>query len=51
METTIKTRPDAIARFKAAVARKRQIAAELEKEMSDEYEKETGKKVKSFFVL
>lgn len=51
MGTTIETRPEAMARFKAAIARKRQIAAELEKEMSEEYEKETGKKAKSFFVL
>ena len=46
-----KAKPEAIARFKAAIERKRQIAAELEKEMTEEYEKQTGKKVKSFFVL
>jgi vacuolar-type H+-ATPase subunit H len=51
MVSTVKAKPEAIARFKAAIERKRQIAAELEKEMTEEYEKQTGKKVKSFFVL
>lgn len=51
MEATLDKRQDAMVRFKAALNRKRQIAAELEKEMSEEYEKETGKKIKSFFVL
>lgn len=51
MEATLDKKKEAMARFKTALNRKRQIATELEKEMSEEYEKATGKKIKSFFVL
>lgn len=44
-------REEALARVNAAKKRKREIAAELEKEMKTQYEKETGKKANYFFVL
>lgn len=51
MKTTVRTRPEAIARFKAAKERKRVIVEELKKELSERYEKRTGQKPTSFFVL
>ena len=44
-------REEALARVNAAKKLKREIAAELEKEMKTQYEKETGKKANYFFVL
>ncbi|WP_262279990.1 hypothetical protein [Hallella absiana] len=51
MENTVRTRPEAIARFKAAKERKRIVVEELKKELSESFEKRTGKKPTSFFVL
>lgn len=51
MEATIQTRPDAIARFKAAKERKRKVVEELKEELTESYEKRTGKAPTSFFVL
>ncbi|MGI6231630.1 MAG: hypothetical protein ACOYJF_02120 [Prevotella sp.] len=51
MDDITKKREEALARVNAAKRRKREIAAELEKEMKAQYEKETGKKANYFFVL
>ncbi len=51
MDDIRKKREEALARVNAAKKRKREIAAELEKEMKTQYEKETGKKANYFFVL
>lgn len=51
METIMRTRPEAIARFKAARERKRAVVEELKKELTESCEKRTGKKPTSFFVL
>lgn len=51
METIVRTRPEALARFKAAKERKRVVVEELKKELTDRYEKRTGQKPTSFFVL
>jgi hypothetical protein len=51
MNDIVRTRPEAIARFKAAKDRKRIVVEELKKELSESYEKRTGKKPTSFFVL
>lgn len=51
MGNTVKTQLETIARFKAAKERKQVIVEELKKELSESYEKRTGKKLTSFFML
>lgn len=51
MGTAKITREEAIARFIKARQHKREIVAELEKDMKKEYEERTGKKANYFFAL
>lgn len=50
MKTKI-TREEALRRFQASVAKKKEFIAELEKSMREEYRKETGQEAKYFSVL
>jgi len=45
------SRENILARFEAARQRKREVTDELKKELEESYEKRTGKKPTSFFVL
>lgn len=47
----IRTREEFLQKFEAAKQKKRDMVAKMKEEMTIEYEKRTGKKPTSFFVL